>query len=265
MLKKYLELYHQTFTALKENPTICLLFILLGVLDLAALTVLFFSPSEPLSIVIAPIIRTFWGERFLHYPDNFLLLPKLYNHAHFLILSAVGIVITGIAIKKIEAYTKGDSLSTASATLPVLQRYFSILLAWLFSYGSFTFLLKHALRRLPPDLWFQLAAGFLIGLLLQSFFAFLLPVVVLANERFLKNFRQGILLGAKHILFTSTVLLLPMALVVGISYLKALSPVFVRTYPEGVIWILAGGIIVSMLVDLFVTSSTTLLFLKVRK
>ena len=66
------DISRQTLSLLRETPTVLLLFVFLGFLDFCALLLLFFSHSKPVSIMFAPIIRAYWGGRFLHYPDNFL-------------------------------------------------------------------------------------------------------------------------------------------------------------------------------------------------
>ena len=113
--QKIVEIYQQVFSVLKKNPTVWLLFIAVGVFDLSALMALFLAPCEPVSYMLAPIIRAFWGDRFLHYPYNFLLLPKLFNHVHFLIATLIGVFVSGLVIKKIEAHTMDKELSTLTA------------------------------------------------------------------------------------------------------------------------------------------------------
>lgn len=262
--RKFVGIYQQTFAVLKESPTIGILFLLIAFFDFLALVVLFYAPSEPVSLVIAPVIRTFWGERFLHYPENFVLLPKLLNHAHFLILSLFGISVTGIAIKKIEAHAEGNTLSVLSAVGPVFKKYFSLLVVWLAFYGFFMFSLKHILRQLPPNVWAQLAGGFCVGIVIQSLFAFLLPSLLISGRGLFRDLWEGMLTGVRHFLLTSSLIAVPMVLIVTLSFFKAMAPLMVRFYPEMVLWVLAAGIIISMIVDLLVTTSTTLLYLQVR-
>src|SRR3989338_10910657 len=109
---KIVEIYAQAFSVLKKDPTILFLFFVIGIFDAIALVILYFAPS---SIILAPVIRTLWGERFIHYPQNFVLLPKLFNYAHFLILSFFGIFVTGLAIKKIQAASGGKRLPLVEA------------------------------------------------------------------------------------------------------------------------------------------------------
>ncbi len=107
---KVVEIYRQVFLLLKKDPTFLALYIISGVLDLAALIFLFLAPFAPVSYILAPVIRAFWSDVYLHYPQNFVLLPKLYNHAHLLLASTFGIFLTGLTMKKVEAEVRDDKM-----------------------------------------------------------------------------------------------------------------------------------------------------------
>ena len=61
----------------KTYPVILVPFLIFTLIDLCGLIFVFLIPRAPLYALLGPIVRTFWGEQFLHYPANFLLLPKL--------------------------------------------------------------------------------------------------------------------------------------------------------------------------------------------
>ena len=261
---RIVEIYQMVFSVFKKNPTLYLLFLWIGLLEFIALAVLFFAPSEPVSYVLAPIIRTFWSERFLHYPDNFVLLPKLFAHVHFLISTVFGVFVTGLVIKKIEADTKGEQLSTLSAVRPVFKYYLSLVFGWLISYAIFTFALRGVLAVLPGKVLIQLGGGFILGVAVQALVAFLLPAIIILENGFFKALFEGFRVGLKNLLLTSGLIFVPMFLAFAISFVKLYIPLVIKVHPEMVLWILAGGIVISVVVDILVTSSATLLFLKVR-
>jgi len=261
---RIVEIYKQVFSVLRKSPTIVFLFVLLAFFDLVALIVLYFAPSPPVSNILAPIIRSFWGEYYLHYPHNFLLLPKLFAHAHFLISTIFGVLFTGIIIKKIEAETLGQKISTFSAAAPVFKRYVALVAVWLVSYGVFRFLLKGILMLLPHNLWLQLVSGFLLGLAVQSIFIFLMPALILIENGFFKTLLEGFRFGIKNIVLTSALICVPTFFGLLLSITKLYTPFFVRINPESILWILTGSIVITLWVDILVTSSATLLFLKVR-
>ncbi len=258
------EIYQQVFSVLRKNPTVMFLFFAVAFFDLVALIVLYFAPSPPVSNVLAPIIRTFWGDYYLHYPNNFLLLPKLFGYAHFLTSTVLGVFVTGIIIKKIEAETFGQKISTLSAAVPVIRKYLALVAVWLISYGAFVFSLKGVLMLLPHNLGIQLVGGFLLGLVMQSILVFLLPALMIIKNSFFKTLLEGIRFGLKNMVLTSALIFTPMLFALGIAVARLFTPFFVRIHPELVLWVLCSSIVITLLVDILVTSSATLLFLKVR-
>ena len=263
-MTKIVEIYKQVFLMLQKNPTILFLFLILGILDGIALTILFFAPIPPISNLLAPIIRTFWSDQYLHYPSNFLLLPKLFGHAHFLISTIIGVFISGIIIKKIEADNQEQKISTLVAAGDVFKKYVSLVVAWLISYGVFMLSLKGFLYLLPPIMTIRLVGSFVLSLLVQSIIAFLLPSVVLVNRNFFYAFWNGLRTGFQNIILMSGIFFIPTFLILTLSFIKLYTPLFIQIYPELVLWVLAGGIVITMIVDILVTTSATLIFLRVR-
>ena len=263
---KIVEIYRQVFFLLKKDPTLSLLFIINALLDLATLIFLFLAPFAPVSYLLAPVIRTFWSDAYLHYPQNFVLLPKLYNNAHLLVTMTVGIFISGLVIKKIEGEMRGGKcVSLVSAGREVFKRYFSLLLLWLFSYGLFATGIKILLPMIPKNLGLQLGGTFLWGLICQSLAAFLMPSLLLLNKGFFKKVGVGLRYGVKNILVTAGLIAAPLALAMVLSFFRWLTPFFIKLCPELVLWVLALGCGLMTLVDMWITLSTTVLFLEVEK
>lgn len=250
---------------LRENPIVWFFFLVIALLDFTALVILFLAPSEPISIVVAPIIRAFWGERFLHYPGNFLLLPKLLNHAHFLISVFAGIFITGIVIKKIESFWDGTGKTAITVVKPVLKKLFQLLTVWIVAYVLFTYASKFLIQRLHVSIGPDLAIMYFLGLIYQSLFAFLIPAILINDKGFLKDVKAAFAFGLKNLWVTMQLLGIPMLLLIGMAFLRYMTPYYVSFYPELVFWILVFGIFVTLITDLLVTSLTTILFLEERK
>ena len=74
-----------------ENQQIFYPFIIIIFINSLVLEILYFLPRYPLSVFFAPIIRNLWGEEYLHFPMDLVLLPKLFFYAQmgiFLFLSS---------------------------------------------------------------------------------------------------------------------------------------------------------------------------------
>ncbi len=256
--------FKQTLIALAQNPTIFLLFILIAFFDFVALFSLFLAHSAPFSLVLAPIIRTFWDDRYLHYPENFLLLPRIFNHAHVLISASFGVLVSGIVVKKLEAWNEGRKVSTLAAASPVLKRFLPLVIVWGAAYFIFTFSVKGVLHLAPKTVLPQFLTGYASALIVQCLVMYIFPAVLLEEKGFFKNFASGVVFGFKKVLSTGILIALPVLVLVVYSFLKSVTPIFVQSFPEGVLWILGGGIFVSMIVDLIMTSTTTLFYIKAR-
>ena len=263
---KIVDIYRQVFSLLKKDPTLSILFIVAALLDLSALIFLFLAPFAPVSYILAPIIRTFWSDAYLHYPQNFVLLPKLYNHAHMLVVTTFGIFISGLVIKKVESPLRGGKcVSLVAAGRVVFRRYFSLLLTWLFSYGFFTMGIKTLLPMIPKNVGWQIGGTFLWGLICQSLTAFFMPALLILNKGFFKKVWEGLRCGVTNILATGVLIAVPMALAMVLSFFRWLTPLYIRFCPELVLWVLALGCGLMALVDMWVTLSTTVLFLEVQE
>ncbi|MBI4115665.1 MAG: hypothetical protein HY447_03715 [Candidatus Omnitrophica bacterium] len=250
---------------LRKDPMVGMLFGVILVCDFIALALLFLAPSPPVSYVLAPIIRTFWDDQFLHYPANFLLLPKLLDHAHFVITTIIGVFLTGVVIKKIEGQiVERERVSLLDACGSVMKRYLSLIIAWLLSYGLLVFSLRVTLPIIPQNAWLQLGGAFGVSVMIQGLVVFLLPAILILNKGFFRSVWEGLRFGAKNILVAVALISLPMFFVIALSFFKILTPVYVRVYPEFVLWVLSIGILIMTVVDLWITSLATILFLKER-
>jgi len=262
---RVVDIYRRVFGLLKKDPTLLILFALISLLDLTALLVLFLAPIAPVSYILAPIIRTFWSDYYLHYPQNFILLPKLFNHAHFLILATFGILVNGLAVKKIEnQLISGRKMSTLIAAGPAFKKYGALLTAWLLVYFLFTTSLKVVFRVLPRILSLHLGVMFGMTLLGQAVAFFLLPSLLLSGKGFLGGLREGLKMGLRNLVLTCVLTAVPISTVVLLSFLRIFTPMYIQFYPELILWILIVGSIAMALADLFLSASATVLYLESR-
>jgi len=258
------EIFRQTRKTLKENPIIWVLFFFVALCDLIALLILYTAPFGPHAILFAPIIRALWSDAYLHYPENFILLPKLMQHAHVVILLTVGIIITGIVIKKVEAFRKGEKLHSVQALKLVLPKYLPMAVCWWVSFYVFNFLVKKGLPLLPANFWVHLAGALIFAILSQALLAYLLPAILLSKTGTLQGIKDAFVVGVKYMKQTMTLIGLPVLVLVGLAYAKTLAPYLAKSDPERVLWLLVLAIPITMLADLWITVSTTLLYLRVK-
>lgn len=258
-------LFRETTATIARNPLVIFLFIFLALIQASALTVVFLSHSEPFSSLLGPIIRRFWGDRFLHYPDNFLLLPKLFSYAEMAVITVVGLIVTGITIQLVaSARDRAHSSTIVTAFWGTLKRYFGMLFVWLCIFFALRYGARAALDHLPNSLPVHFAGLLGVFLLTQMLTAFLFPAILLSGKKYWKSIVEGLMLALKNIPGLFLLLLLPVGLSVALSYLKTMSPLLSQNNPDMVLVILYCSIVVATVVDLFITSATAILYLKVR-
>jgi len=77
--KNPIEILKSALYTVISNPSILFPFCISACIQFFIIEILYFAPRYPLNSVFGPIISRVWGEQFLHYPFNFLLLPKLFQ------------------------------------------------------------------------------------------------------------------------------------------------------------------------------------------
>lgn len=262
-----IEIFKQVAGVLAQNPMITVLFLILGLLDFAALGALFMAHSEPLSNILGPVIRRFYGERFLHYPQNFILLPTLFKHAHTLILASAGLFFSGLVIIKIEAHVmerKDDTLFGACGV--VAKKYGALLLAWVAAFLTAKYAGKLLFSVVPSATFAgRFALIFVFVMLTQALFAFLIPAILVSGKKFLAAVLDALSMAVKKIVSLLVILAIPMFFAVILSFAKSLAPDLVRFNPELVLVVLSVSIVVTVIIDLFVTMATAILYIRERK
>ena len=272
--------YNATATSLKNNSSLFIPFLIFFIFDLISVSILYLAPRLPLSLILGPPIRTFWGERFLHYPLNFLLLPKLASLARMALSVFLGALLTGMAVALVwEIYNK-KHLKLKTALGVALKRYFD-LFAIVFIFTSLFYVLQktltlglmhyfitghHKLLFFGPAAWlgpFLIVLNFILAVLIQSAFIYAIPLIIIEKEKLIKSLVKSFVLFKKLCIPTLILVGLPMLLYVPIVILISKSDFLImQLFPESVLLVLVLGCVVSSLViDLIVTVSTTWLYL----
>src|SRR4030042_4575140 len=88
-------IYNNGFSAFIRHKKLCIPFVSFFAFELLSLIILYYSPRQPFRVIFGPPIKTFWGERFLHYPFFFMLLPKLLSTARMVLSVFIGSLTAG--------------------------------------------------------------------------------------------------------------------------------------------------------------------------
>ena len=254
------------FRLIRKRTCLVIPFFSILIFEVTALICIYFSPRYPLSRVFAPPIRKFWGEQYLHYPQNFNLIPRLYNYAHILLAFTVGIIMSAIFIKMCHiAYKNEDNAYNVKLAKPAIllaiRKYIPLVIIFAFAFlvtlYSFSFIggLVSRIGLTGKFLYvFAFFVNFTVGLILQSVFVVFFPVLIVGNLAFFKALKEAILFLCAHWRQVVTLVFIPSLLYGVISINKLLLPWLMNRYePEILLVSISFGIIISVIVDFFIT------------
>ncbi len=274
-----IKVYKTTFQSLKANPVLLIPFAIFALIEFVALIVIFLAPRMPFKLLLGPVIKTFWGEGFLHYPANFILLPKLMALDRMFLSVIFSSLLTGMAVAIIFDIFNKKSLNLKTAFKSALKNYISllfivfILILLYYLITKFTgiglakyFLAGHTrLLFLGARAWFGpilLAINFVFGILIQAAFVYAIPVLIIENKTLFKSIIRSFGLFKKLFFPTFILLSIPMLICIPIIIMQNNSVFLIdKLFPEFILLVSIFGIIVNALIDLIVTTSCTFLYL----
>ena len=286
--KSIFSLIFETFSETKEsffkNPKIYAPFLVFAGIEAIALIFIYFYPRMPLHVITAPFIRTFFGEIYLHYPANFILIPKLSANLRLVLSTVAGALLTAIAINYTADYFHNKTSKFKSVFAHSAKNYVSLfLLATLIViifvlFGNLLeyflkFYFRNGYRKLlfaGPRYWFgpiPIVINFFMAVLIQSFFVYAFPFILIGKEKFLPAIMKSFVFCAKRFFPTVMLVGLPMMLLIPVVVLNYQTSLLMnKFFPEITVLLTIFAIIVnSLIVDPVVTIATTLFYLKNRE
>jgi len=273
--------YFNSVKLLKFHPILMFPFVIFGAIDAFIFTIIFLAPRKPFLAALGPVISTFWGEKFLHYPYNFLLLPKLESFSRMGLTVIFASLLTGTAVAMIhEAYRKKPIKLGHSFKL-ALKKYVYLFVAVLFFTGMFyliirvanAFLIHYFLSagRSRSFLMTQFGLGpivlcvnLFISIFVQAAFNYIIPVLMIENKKFFKSISVALALFERLFLFTLLLVGIPLLAYIPIIILNYNTILLIRqVFPELVLMISYLGIIISaLIINPIITASATLAYLE---
>lgn len=261
----------QTIQTFKNNPAVYAPFAAYALLELVALIVIFLAPRMPLKPIFGPPIRAFWGEKFLHYPMNFLLLPKLASISRNILTVIAGALLYGIAIAKLY----GRPVKTAFKKYVTL--FLIILLLTIIFYAIAGVINKGLLKYFMagnkkllffgPRIWLGpilYALNFIAAVLVQSAFIYAIPILFKHEYGLLKILVKAFNFFRKNFAITLMLVGLPMLIYVPIMILNARTAFMISNFfPESVLYTIILSIILSsLIIDPLITIAAALFYSK---
>jgi len=266
-----------TFKIVRRYPVLLLPFLITAIVQACALTILFNAPRPPVSIVLAPPIRAFFGDRFLHYPDNFLLLPQLFYFVGVIILMCFGVIMFGMSMGMLyQANAKAEKIKIFGNLNRSIRRYFALVSVWIIPfvisliilrgprYLIFTFLKPTD----PAKILFHLSfyIGVILVFIVEGFFIYTYPSIIVERKKIIGAIKNSFSVAKGALLVTVLLIAVPRVLDIGVILLKQNLIRFMNiSVPEITLVILAGEIIITFITDSLVFLTTANLFIKLTK
>jgi len=265
------------FNTIRKHPIVCIPFFISGVLKLIGLAFVFLSIFYPLSIVCAPIIRTLWGEQFLHYPFNFFMMPRLFYYVQIAVYILIDGLLSGAAVWMVFQINEGKRVSFMGSIKKVLPKYLTLagflltifLIVYGVSYMENLVILKLLKVKIVAALanrglldFIQAFLNFFLIALIEIVFAYVIQFTVLENKRYFRSIAGSFTLMKKFFITTFLLVAVPALLSLPFTLLKTgLRELIDVTVPEITLLVLGISTIIVVLVDCYVTVSLTFLFL----
>ncbi|OPX30411.1 MAG: hypothetical protein B1H08_01780 [Candidatus Omnitrophica bacterium 4484_171] len=264
-MKEAIKVYREAFNILKEYPRVIIPFAVTGICNVLALYIVYLIPQRPFVYLFGPPVKAFWGMKFLHYPFNLYLLPKLFYYASICVGATVGALMSAAAIGMIRDYYTRRNIPSFLPNFSIsLKRYFALFGIWFVTFiisfysvkavGYFS--AKGFMLKIVPYIMYS------VSIIVQLIFIYAVPALIIEKRKIMSSIARGVGFLRKAILPTLIFVLLPAAFYLPVLALKHKGAVLMgRLYPEIIIAIVGFGILVSFVIDVLVTIFTTLIFL----
>ncbi len=280
-IKRAFSLIHTSLAALAKNPQILYPYAFVAFLQLLIMQVLFFAPRYPLSTFFAPMIMSIEKNPiFLHYPYNFELLNKWFQHTQILFYVFLQTVFIGKAILMIRQVESGERVDRLPrlgfgpyvnfviiaglmiACIQVLDRAYAFVL------------IRRALRiQSTTGLYFYIKQSVLLfapyfSLLMSAFFAavfsYAIPAIVLEKKNVFSALIQNVRLLRGDFWMMVTAMMISVSLFIPFLLVRVNSSILrARVSYEGWQFIIILGMFLILFIDaLQYTAITTAYLLK---
>ena len=264
-MKDVIRIWKETITLLATRPSLCIPFVVVAVCNSIALYLLFLAPQSPVSIVLAPPIARFFGQRFLTYPSHLLLIPKLYYYAQIVLSASVGVIMTGLAIGMAKDVYSGKKPRILVNLVNAFRRSLVLFSIWAVMF-AIVFVLRKGINAIGPGkmpaLLFAVISYYFI-MLIQIFFVYVMPAAMIDKRNLLGSLKDGLRFFFRFLTPTIVLTLVPATLYLPVIFVNQKMPFLInKFFPEVIVIVVAGGIIVTFVIDIFYTLCPTFMFLK---
>jgi hypothetical protein len=266
--------YTAAFKAFDKSLGVYLPFLVFALIEFTALILLYLAPRPPIRALLGSPIAVIWGERFLHYPANFLLLPKLAYYSRMCLSVLFGSLMTGLAVAIVytkplkSVYKKYVSLCLVALIITVIFNYaFRIMGSLLLHYFSSG---HDKLLSFGPEVWFgtiYTTLNFLLLIVIQAAFTYTIPILIAGDQKLLKAIWTSFKIFKRYWVVSLVLVGLPMLIDIPVIVLYSNTMVLMdKFFPEIILYVAILSVVVnSLIIDPLVTISTAQFYAQVKK
>ncbi|MDP1853749.1 MAG: hypothetical protein Q8L26_06080 [Candidatus Omnitrophota bacterium] len=277
-----IHLLYTAFQLLKKHPVALFPLAITAFLELIALEIIYFLPRWPLNILFAPIVRTLWGEQFLHYPANFILMYRLIYYAQVLIYIGIGGFLIAVTCSLVYDTNSDKTPHLKTAFRKNSKKYIDIFcialiitVCLLTLRKGYDFTLKsiissqiYAANHIVIALkkWLIHSSNyvnFILGILTDTAFAYCIPLIIIKNKKILAALKDNFKALKNNFIATFLFVLVPSLSALPLIYLNNnASALMDKICPEIVPLMIILGVILSLFINGYVISLITLYYLQ---
>jgi hypothetical protein len=258
--------WRQTFQSLRKPATL-LPFAGYAAAQLLLLAGLFFFIYPPFSFTFLPLQKALYGEAALHYPNNFIVMPQMFEILNLVLAGVLGTLAIGHAT--VLFFNSGEAKPTRRMAISVSKCYFHLLGAWFVETALVLLVMfgfDSLFKRMPDMEAYITTFRVLTVIGVSTLFAFPAALILIDEKPFWTALPQSIKLAASYAVITFLLIGLPTLLQLPVDFLLSNSAKLARKLnPEIITGVIAIGVFVAMASNYFIVGTVTHLYRGIKR
>ncbi len=256
-------------------------FLIVGFIEALFLEILYFAPGFPFSRLFNPLVERLYGADYIHYPANFLVMPRLFSYAETGIYILFGVLAAAVTAFLVKAHFSDKPVTKKDAAIFFIRVFFiCIILGAVFVAISMgvkrldSFLYYKTLnvfsRHIPDEFMKAVPFGFSLTLLLanilaNTFLVLVIPFLVINRSSIITSFFKSVYYGLRYFFLIFALISIPYLLNLPLISVKTfIVPIAGRTFPEMVFYVLLAGIFFKQVLESFIVVSASKYLIDIR-
>lgn len=260
--------WKSSFEAMKSLSTFVPFLIYAGFQGLLLVSLVYFV-YPPFSAIWVPLTRALFGDRALHYPNNYIVLAPLFDWSNVVLSGLVGALVVGVATYLFGMRYNAGKPDVRVGIRRTIHKYFMLFGVW--AVETALILIAVVVAPLAIGKMFNLGytqgrmveyAGLVLAVGVGALFAYTTALIVLSGKGLFTSIKESVSLFARNPLATLLLVAVPTAVRFPFEYLSGKAPVLISRFsPEIMIAVLSAGIFVSFFANYVLVGSVTFYFL----